>query len=108
MAFEYWMIYNLLFVREKQLASSFHLLTDLNVPGNHRLYQQAYLQMHMNAAPKFPVDSIAIEPNTKILYDRFLDAFSNRDPSTSPLDCVYEFRNSYFYLVLYLESTQKQ
>ncbi|HUI91653.1 MAG TPA: DUF6057 family protein [Chitinivibrionales bacterium] len=104
MAFEYWMIYNLLFLREKKLASSLHLLNDLNVPGYHRLYQQAYLQMNMSGAPQFKVDSIAIEPATKLLYDRFMGAFRNRDPNAPPLDAVYGFRNTYFYLDLYLES----
>jgi hypothetical protein len=107
MAFEYWMIYNLLFVYEKRLANSFHVLTELNVPGNHRLYQQAYLQMNMGSA-KVKADSIDVEPNTKVLFNRFMDAFRNRDPSASPLDAVYDFRNTYFYLCLYVESIQKQ
>jgi hypothetical protein len=107
MAFEYWMVYNLLFVREKKLAGSFHVLTELNVPGNHRLYQQAFLQMTVDST-KFKVDSIDVEPQTKILFKRFLDAYYNRDPNASPLDAVYGFRNTYFYLDLYLESTKKQ
>ena len=107
MAFEYWMVYNLLYVREKKLAGSFHLLTELNVPGNHRLYQQAYLQMNMDTT-RFKADSIDIEPYTKVLFNRFMDAFRNRDPNASPLDAVYSFRNTYFYLDLYLESTKKQ
>jgi hypothetical protein len=108
MAFEYWMVYNLLFVREKQLGGSFHLLNELTVPGNHRLYQQAYLQMNMGSTPRFKVDSIDVEPQTKTLFKRFLDAYCNRDPNASPLDAVYGFRNTYFYLDLYLESMKKQ
>ena len=107
MAFEYWMIYNLLFVKEQKLGRSFHVLTDLHVPGNHRLYQQAFLQMNLGST-QFKADSIDVEPGTKVLFDRFMAAFRNRDPSASPVDAVYDFRNTYFYLVLYLESTQKQ
>jgi hypothetical protein len=107
MAFEYWMVYNLLFVREKQLGVSFHLLTELNVPGNHRLYQQAFLQMNLGST-QFKADSIDVEPRIKVQFDRFMDAFRNRDQSAPPVDAVYDFRNTYFYLCLYLESTQKQ
>src|SRR5271157_511525 len=64
MAFEYWMAFNLLMLREKNLAVSFHLLNDLGVPGNHRLYQQAYLLMRKDA-PKATIDSIEIEPCTR-------------------------------------------
>jgi hypothetical protein len=103
MAFEYWMAYNLLMLREKKLAVSFHLLTELEVPGTHRLYQQAYLMMKKDA-PQAKIDSIEIEPCTRQLYARFTEAYNNRDPER-PLDAVYDFRNTDFYLDLFVETT---
>ncbi len=106
MAFEYWMAFNLLMLREKKLAVSFHLLTDLEVPGNHRLYQQAYVLMRKDA-PKATIDSIEIEPCTRELFARFTDAYNNRGLS-EPLDAVYDFRNTYFYLDLFVESMRSR
>jgi hypothetical protein len=107
MAFEFWMAYNLLMVKENQLAVSLHLLKDLKVPGNHRLFQQAYLLME-DYGPKFKKDSIDIEPATRELYKRYMNVYNNREPYTQPLDAVYGFRNTYFYLVLFLESMMKR
>ncbi len=106
MAFEYWMAFSLLMLREKKLAVSFHLLTDLGVPGNHRLYQQAYLLMRKDA-PKAAIDSIEIEPCTRDLFARFTDVYENRGTS-EPLDAVYDFRNTYFYLDLFVESMRSR
>jgi TPR repeat protein len=106
MAFEYWMAFNLLMLREKKLAVSFHLLTELGVPGNHRLYQQAYVLMRKDA-PKATIDSIEIEPCTRELFARFTDAYNNRGTS-EPLDAVYDFRNTYFYLDLFVESMRSR
>jgi hypothetical protein len=102
MAFEYWMAFNMLMLREKKLAGSFHLLNELGVPGNHRLYQQAYLLMRKDA-PKANIDSVEIEPCTRELFARFTDAYDNRG-SSEQLDAVYDFRNTYFYLDLFVES----
>ena len=107
MAFEYWMIYNLLMVREKKLAGSLHLLTELGVPGNHRLFQQAYLLM-VKDAPQAKIDPVEIEPCTRELFTKFMAAYDNRGPNVPPLDAVYDFRNSYLYLELYLESIRSR
>jgi hypothetical protein len=106
MAFEYWMAFNLLMLREKKLAVSFHLLTELGVPGNHRLYQQAYLLMRKDA-PKATIDSIEIEPRTRELFTRFTDAYNNRG-TFQPLDAVYDFRTTYFYLDLFVETMRSR
>jgi hypothetical protein len=106
MAFEYWMTFNMLMLREKKLAVSFHLLSELGVPGNHRLYQQAYLLMRKDA-PKAVIDSVEIEPCTRESFARFTDAYDNRG-SSEPLDAVYNFRNTYFYLDLFVESMRSR
>jgi hypothetical protein len=106
MAFEYWMAFNMLMLREKKLAGSFHLLTELGVPGNHRLYQQAYLLMRRDA-PNATIDSVEIEPGSRELFARFTDAYNNRGLA-EPMDAAYDFRNTYFYLDLFVESMRSR
>jgi Family of unknown function (DUF6057) len=101
MAFEYWMAFNLLLQRQEQLSGNYHLLKELNVPGKHRLYQQAYV-MTAEYNPAVLMDSIDVERSTRELFTRFNDTFANLAPDAPVLEALNDFRNTYFYHVVSL------
>jgi hypothetical protein len=103
MAFEYWMAFNLLLQRQEQLSGNYHLLKELNVPGKHRLYQQAYV-MTAEYDPAALKDSIDVEPATRVLFGRFNDIFLNLAPNALVLEALDNLRNTYFYHVVSLHT----
>jgi hypothetical protein len=107
MAFEYWMAFNLLLQRQEKLSGSYHLLSDLNVPGHHRLCQQAYL-MTAEYSPAALRDSIDVEPSTRELFSRFNGIFMSLAPNAPILESLDEFRNTYFYHVVSLHVANPQ